>query len=189
MQALSALHMRYLHSTDFWATSFIYYFYFLHCHIQRGPKKYVFARAWVNRWVSLPYIGSMWRYLATKFKAQFMRTLLGRYLMFLVGSDGFTDSNLAESLWVPWEDEKHFFDLWRSFHYEIRLLNYNSEQLPGAPQALGVFLAHGENTFNHLKALAVYYHKEPMLRFLMGRLFIFAAPASVLPFSYPFFIF
>lgn len=188
MQALGSLHISYLNSEEFFVTSFYYYCYFLHCYIHRSPKKYVFATTWVSKWVSLPYIGSMWH--AKNFRVQFYRTLLGRYLFFLLGSDGFIDSHLAESLWAPWDREKHFLDLWRSFHYEVRLLNYNSEHASlEAPFALGRFLSHYENTFDHLKGLTLYLHLEPKLSFLLGRLFTFAAPVSVLPFSYPFFIF
>jgi len=115
---------------------------------------------------------------------------MGRYFFFLLGSDGFIDSNMSQSLWVPWESEKSFFNLSRSFPYEVRLLNYNSEHTGvKAPFALGLFFVHCENTFDHLKGLAIYINLEPQMRFLMGRLFTFSEPTSVLPLSYPFFIY
>jgi hypothetical protein len=54
-----------------------------------------------------------------------MRELLSRYLIFLLGSDAFVDVSLAQALWVSLDREKHFFDLWRSFPYEVRFLDYS----------------------------------------------------------------
>lgn len=97
LKALSDLHIGYVHSRHFWLHTFYYYFYFVHRYIQRSPKKYDFTYSWVNCWVSLPFIGSLWDYLFREFMGQFMKDLSARYLFFLLGSDGFFDINFAEA--------------------------------------------------------------------------------------------
>lgn len=68
-----------------------------------------------------------------------MKELTTRYLRFLFTSHEALDSNLLEAFWFPLEEGKDFFDWWRSFHYEIRFLDYNREAVRSTLHSFGGF--------------------------------------------------